>query len=401
MGFLNFNSAVSFAEITDIESFSEHDEERESGMRVNVAFLSTDKVHKSANVPRQLFSSVQTGRAVVLATTMTETENNNCTKLLLRENIIISEQLDTRIARECKCLLIQCKLQEDDDVDNLLDLSLELSFAINDMAKRNDVVAFLGIILQVENANKKKTIDEYVSILHNSTFPGIPTTFLFFVGCPKNTRFNCTGNGRRWWCQSHTSKSISKQEHQKLLTFTKILENNFERCPAYTASAVVKLLISVALPTFFDDEKFHCLLQRTFDDEDDDLLLLFLTCAQIATIRVMQSKLGYDFEGNRAPMRCIRIDAEISSDLCKILKALQSSCICKNITDIHLKHYIDKIDLTSLSTIAIHSLALKSSKFNIVCWKKWLYILPLETEASATFDLLQRSFFEGFSSWHS
>lgn len=399
LGFLNFNSAVSFAEIVDIESFSEHDKGCESGTRVYVVFLSTDKLHKSANVPRQLFSFVQTGRAIVLETAMTETANNACTKLLLREKIIISEQLDTNIARKCKCLLIQCKLRNDDDVDILLDLSLELSFAINDMAKTNDVVSFLGIILQVDDAEKKKIVDEYVSILKNSTFPGIPTTFLFFAGCPKNTMFNCTGNGRRWWYHSYTSKSISKKEHQNLLTFIRTLEHNFERCPANTTSAVVKLLTSVALPTFFGDEEYQCLLHRTFSREVDDLLLLFFICAQISTVRVLRSKLGYDIEGNRTPMLCIRIDVEISYDLCKIMKVLQPTS--KNITDVDLKHFVDKVDLTSLSTVSIHSLVLKSSQFKCFCWNKWLYILPLETAALTSYDLLQRAFFEGFLSWRS
>jgi hypothetical protein len=312
----------------------------------------------------------------------------------LENKVIVTERLDEKSAKRCNCLLIRYELQDDDHVDNVLDTSLELTLAVNDIAKRR-VVKFLGVIFHIgdDHRHKRPVIEDFVAALQDSHLPGIPATFVFLVGSRKNVSFNFNGNGRRWW---HCVNSHAELEANRFNKFVQILERQFSRCPAYTTNGVVKLLIGAALPSLFADGEFQCLLHRAFDD-NDEFLPLFLTCAQISTVRIVQTRLGYDVDGIRAPIWCLVInDSNVPDDINAICELVYPG----NAYKLTLKECVRTIELSSLSTVAIHSVSLMRNA-TIVCWKRVVYILPRRkdpNETSRSSCSFMKAFLDGFSS---
>jgi len=318
----------------------------------------------------------------------------HATTRLLEKNIIVRERLDEKRAQRCNCLLIQYRWQDDDDVDELVDASLELAVAVNHVAKQS-VVDFLGVIFRFvdgdDGRRKRSVVEGFVSILENSQLPVVPTTFVFCVGSQKNISLNFNGNGRRWWhCVRVATEFVPPNRSSNLV---RTLDRLFSSCPAHTTGAVAKLLISVALPSFFGDVEFQCLLHRTRED-NDDFLPLFLTCAQTATVLIAQSPLGYDVEGNLAPIWCVLIEANASRELSAILETIHPP----NTYNFDPKDSVRTVDLASLSTVAIRCLSLAQNR--IVCWKGFVYVLPHDKNESSSSSTcgLENAFFEGLSS---
>ena len=313
------------------------------------------------------------------------------TQGLLKRNIISKERLDEQHAQNCNCLLIQYDWKGNDDVDRLLDGSLELVYVINDIAKRRTAVDFLGVIFDFAEEDcqrKRAVVEEFVSVLEGSHLSGIPPTFVFCIGSKKSISFKFNGHGRRWW-YSIANKHITSFQAKRCSNFTRTLEKQLSPCPANTACGVMKLLICVALPSYFSDAKFQCLLHRT---TDDDYLPLFLACAQPSTVRIIQSVLGWDVEGYCAPIWCTLVEADSSRDLKDVLKAIDPGCT----RGCDLCNCSKRINLTSLSNVVLRSLSLNRDR--IVCWKGFLHTLSRDecTLNSSSICQFEKAFKDGF-----
>lgn len=315
-----------------------------------------------------------------------EIRRKTCTKRLLDEGVIVVERLDVENAKLCDCLLIQYCLDDDCDVNELIHLSIELPFAINDIAQK-DVVQFVGVIIKFKACVINDTIDDFVTTVKETRLPGIPTIFLFFVGSPKYISFRCNGNGRRWWHCVRAKSMMSK----RVSSFVKIIETKFQTCPSRSTCGIVKILTSVALTYFFSSDKYQCILYTAVQDQGD-FLPLYFACAQNVTVRILLEKPKYDVDGNRMDVSCLLIVAETNVNFKRLRSVVFESSVMPD-----FKSAIKRVSLSSLTTVSLRTLLLAAIRDRIICWKKFVYILPKESHiGDSSSDVFQQSALEGF-----
>ncbi len=277
------------------------------------------------------------------------------TSQMMARGVIADTLVDESSAATFQYVLADLCLDDYEDADSLLDASLRLTLAINDLTGKA-TVKMLVVLLRLAACNRPRILDRYVEALRESHLPVLPNVCVFFT-CGK------LPVGKPWWVCVRKGENASR--------FLKTLESRFPGRPVDNADVTLRIVLSSILPELRAENDELRLLLEPYRWSDE--LLAFLT--SLENTRVFTHLAGYE-----GPIPC----REIRADLVRGFGDLPGD----GKVDL-ASTSVDVRNASSLTSTYLRTLVLRESRHYGVHWKGHLYVVPKKNLNEDTWCAIQ------------